>query len=51
MLKPEPAIAALIKGGKSRYASASLTLNLSVDSEYVVAWNQCSVVALLIHIY
>ena len=31
---------AVFKGGKSWYASASLTLNLAVDSEYVVAWNQ-----------
>ena len=32
----------------SRYASGSLTLNLQVDGEYIVAWNQCSVIALLI---
>ena len=36
-----------LKGGKSQCVNASLTPNLPVDSEYVVAWNQCSVVALL----
>ena len=41
----------MVKGGKSQYASASLTLNLPVDSNYVLAWNQCSVVAVLNHIY
>ena len=32
-------------------ASVNLTLNLPVDSEYVVAWNQCTVVAIIIRIY
>ena len=31
--------------------SANLTLNLRVDSEYVVALNQCTVVAVSIRIY
>ena len=30
---------------------ANLTLNLPVDSDYVVAWNQCTVVAISIRIY
>ena len=32
---------ALFEGGKSRYMSASLTLNLRIDGECIVAWNQC----------
>ena len=31
--------------------SANLTLNLPVNSEYVVAWNQITVVAIIICIY
>ena len=28
-----------------------LTLNLPLDTEYVVAWNRCTVVAIIIRIY
>ena len=34
-----------------RSMNANLTLNLPVDSEYVVASNQCTVVAIVIRIY
>ena len=33
-----------------RSASANLTLNLPVDNEYVVACNQCRVVAIIIRL-
>ena len=46
---PPFTIYAKCKGGKSQYVSGSLTLNLPVDNEYVVSWNQCSVVAIIIN--
>ena len=40
----------VLRGEVSHYVSARLTLNLPVHSEYIVASNQCSVVAIIIRI-